>query len=225
MPDSWIPGNWTFKDPEVAKRFDSHVRETLPWYDLATHGTAHLIKAYAPEKGRIYDIGASTGNIGRSIAETVETRRIDLIGIESAREMQEMYKAPGKLLIADALDYEYENFDIAVLFLTLMFIPVNSRETLLNKLHKRLNPGGAIIIVDKIPLASGYLGSTIHRWTMKQKQIGGITLNEIAEKELSLVGVQRPVDVETHLLRREYVKWLQVGEFAGYIFEKLPGIH
>ena len=225
MPDSWIPNNWTFENEEVAKRFDSHVRETLPWYDLATHGTAHLIKAYVPEKGVIYDIGASTGNIGRSIEQTIKDREVEFIGIENSEEMASKYDSQGKLVIADALDYEYKNFDIAVLFLTLMFIPVKRREPLLKTLHEKLNPGGAIIIVDKIPLHSGYLGSTIHRWTMKQKQIGGITLNEIAEKELSLVGVQRPIDAKTHLHEREYKKWLQVGEFAGYIFEKDSGIH
>lgn len=225
MPDSWIPGNWTFKDPEVAKRFDSHVRETLPWYDLATHGTAHLVKAYAPESGLIYDIGASTGNIGKNIAETIQTRSIRLIGVENANEMKALYEAPGELVIEDAVEFDYETFDIAVMFLTLMFIPVNSREKLLNKLHDKLNPGGAIIIVDKIPLASGYLGSTIHRWTMKQKQIGGISATEIAEKELSLVGVQRPLDIQTHLIKRNYQQWLQVGEFAGFIFEQPPAVH
>jgi tRNA (cmo5U34)-methyltransferase len=225
MSDKWIPGSWTFHNREVAKRFDSHVRETLPWYDLATHGTSHLIKAYTPENGLIYDIGASTGNIGRSIAGIVENRKIELIGIENSREMKEMYNSPGEIVIADAVDYQYKPFDVAVLFLTLMFIPVKKREILLDTLHERLNPGGAIIIVDKIPLLPGYLGSTIHRWTMKQKQIGGISPAEIAEKELSLVGVQRPLDVESHLIPRGYNKWLQVGEFAGFIFEKSTPVH
>ena len=210
---------------EVASRFNSHVRETLPWYDLATHGTAHLVKAYAPENGLIYDIRASTGNIGRNIEDIVESRKLDLIGIEKSKEMEELYEAPGKLVIRDALRYQYDFFDVAVLFLTLMFIPVKHRELLLDMLHKKIRPGGAIIIVDKIPLLPGYLGSTIHRWTMKQKQIGGIPLNEIASKELSLVGVQRPLDVQAHLISRKYCQWLQVGEFAGYIFENPPVAH
>ena len=220
MAEEWIPENWTFEDPEVAKRFDSHVRETLPWYDLATHGTAHLIRAFAPEDGIVFDIGASTGNIGRSVQDTIRDRNIVFIALEKSEEMQKLYNGPGKFVTADALEYDFAPFDVAVLFLTLMFIPVRKRETLLTRLHERLRPGGAIIIVDKIPLYKGYLGSTIHRWTMKQKQIGGIELEEIASKELSLVGVQRPIDVQTHLRRRNYKRWLQVGEFAGFIFER-----
>ena len=28
-----IPKNWSFASQEVAKNFDNHVREQLPWYD------------------------------------------------------------------------------------------------------------------------------------------------------------------------------------------------
>ena len=33
-----VPENWTFESKEVADHFDEHVREQLPWYDLATQG-------------------------------------------------------------------------------------------------------------------------------------------------------------------------------------------
>jgi tRNA (cmo5U34)-methyltransferase len=220
MTAEWIPTNWTFKNKGVAERFDDHVRETLPWYDLATHGAAHLIRAYTPDNGLVYDIGASTGNIARSVADTIEARQVNFIGIEPAKEMSDIYDAPGELFQADARYFDYEPFDVAILFLTLMFIPVADREELLDQLHEQVRPGGAIIIVDKAPLPCGYLGSTIHRWTMKQKQIGGITAQEIAEKELSLIGVQRPLDPNVLELHRGYTQWLQVGEFFGMVYEK-----
>jgi tRNA (cmo5U34)-methyltransferase len=44
-----IPEQWTFKCEEVAKGFDDHVREQLPWYDIATRIIAfeceHLIES------------------------------------------------------------------------------------------------------------------------------------------------------------------------------------
>ncbi|WP_267079411.1 hypothetical protein [Limnobaculum xujianqingii] len=39
-----IPNIWTFKSTEIAERFDNHVREQLPWYQMATEMTAHLIR-------------------------------------------------------------------------------------------------------------------------------------------------------------------------------------
>lgn len=214
MTSTWIPDDWTFESEPVANRFDNHVRETLPWYDLATHGTAHLVRAYLPTHGTVYDIGASTGNIGRAIANTLTSRSATLHAIEPAEQMAVNYSAPGHLHVADAATFEYEPFDIAVLFLVLMFIPPQQRTTLLHKLEQQLKPGGAIIIVDKTEAVHGYLGSTITRWTLQQKQLGGIKLDEIAAKELSLIGNQRPIK-ETHL--HNYTCWLRVGEFAGFI--------
>ena len=49
--------NWTFKTEEVANNFDSHVREQLPWYELVTEATRHLILGFMPEGGTLLDIG------------------------------------------------------------------------------------------------------------------------------------------------------------------------
>ncbi len=215
MTENWIPSNWTFKSDDVAQRFDSHVRETLPWYDLATHGTAHLVKAYLPENGIVYDIGASTGNIGRSISDTLQARNATFIPIEPAEEMAKLYEGPGNLINKDATTITYQPFDVAILFLVLMFIPLAERGKLLATLEQNLKPGGAIIIVDKIEATNGYLGSTLTRWTLSQKQLGGITANEIIDKELALIGTQRPIN--PHALNPNYYCWLRIGEFTGYI--------
>ena len=212
----WIPADWTFRSDAVAERFDKHVRESLPWYDLATFGTAHFVRCFLPSGGLVYDIGASTGNIGRAVADVLATRGGSLVAIETAQEMADLWNSPGTLVVADACDYEYEPFDVAVLFLTLMFIPVRKRRPLLDRLREFCRPGGVIIVVDKTPLPSGYLGSSIHRLTLAQKQAAGISSQEIAEKELSLSGVQRPLDNE---LGDGWTEWLRVGEFAGFIYE------
>ena len=64
-----IPSNWTFEDSDVAKNFNKHVREQLPFYDLVTNAISHIARHYVPENGLVYDVGASTGNIGKSITE------------------------------------------------------------------------------------------------------------------------------------------------------------
>ena len=211
----WIPDDWTFRNAGVASRFDDHVRETLPWYDLATHGVAHFLRAYVPEGGLVYDVGASTGNVARSVAETIESRSLRFVGIEPSKQMVDIYDAPGEIVCANAEEFPFEEFDVAVLFLVLMFIPVAERRPLLDRLKERLRPGGAILVVDKFPLPAGYLGSSMYRWTLKQKQSGGISMEEIAEKELSLVGRQRPV---VPGLFDGFVEWLRVGEFRGLIY-------
>ena len=67
-----IPEHWTFKSEGVAENFDEHVRESLPWYDLATKTLAHVVRHYITEGGIVYDIGCSTGNVGDAIKETID---------------------------------------------------------------------------------------------------------------------------------------------------------
>jgi len=213
-----IPQNWTFENTAIAASFDQHVREQLPWYDLATGAIAHVVRHYLPDGGRCYDIGASTGNVGRAIAETVRERGAELIGIEKAREMAELYDAPGKCLVADALDVEFEPYNIAICFLVLMFLPAGSRREWLQSLANKLRPGGALIIVDKLSAPSGYLGTVLHRMTLAGKVASGVDAAEIIAKELSLSGVQRPVDAQLIAnVTPAPIEIFRFGEFAGWV--------
>ena len=97
-----IPTNWTFETSGVAKGFDRHVREQLPWYDLATNAILHVARHYIPENGLVYDFGASTGNIGRALEPILAKRKAHLIGIEPSKEMIKLYKAPGEIVCSKA---------------------------------------------------------------------------------------------------------------------------
>lgn len=216
-----IPERWTFKDEEVARGFDDHVREQLPWYDLATRVVAHIAEHYVPTRGGvIYDVGASTGNIGRAMAETIEARGARLIAVEESNEMADLYIGPGELVRKDACDVEYEDFDLAVLFLTLMFIPPYRRAHLIANLVSRVRPGGAIVVFDKIVPSSGYPSSILWRMTLKEKLRGGATPADVTRKELALAGVQRPLNPRE--LPEGAHNVFRFGDFSGWIIEKEP---
>jgi tRNA (cmo5U34)-methyltransferase len=106
-PESFIPHNWTFQNKGVARHFDQHVREQLPWYGLATNAVEHFGRHYIPKCGMVYDIGASTGNIGLALKETLDQRQANFIAIEESREMARQYKGPKELFIADAVLFDY----------------------------------------------------------------------------------------------------------------------
>ena len=147
-----IPRDWTFRSRKVARHFDQHVREQLPWYDLATNAVAHFGRHYIPQGGVVYDIGASTGNIGLALQETLDQRRAKFTAIESSREMADRYLGPPKLIVADAVAFDYQPFDFAVCFLVLMFLPVDTRAAFLRRLQSLTKPGGALLIVDKVQM-------------------------------------------------------------------------
>jgi tRNA (cmo5U34)-methyltransferase len=213
-----VPSDWTFKNADVAAAFNRHVREQLPWYDLATGAVAHIARHYLPEQGLMYDIGASTGNIGIAMQDILTKRNATYVPIDNSEQMAEVYHGPGQLVVADAIDYDYEQYDVAVCFLVLMFIPPAKRKAFVHRLIGKIRQGGALIIFDKTEAATGYLSTILHRLTIAGKVSTGVPAQEIVEKELSLSGVQRP-------LPHHFMQWVapsctevfRFGEFAGWV--------
>lgn len=217
MGNMKIPQNWTFKSNEVANGFDKHVHEQLPWYDLTTGVIAHVARHYIPEGGMVYDIGASTGNIGKAIADTLEARHAKIVALDNSESMKAEYAAPGSLTIADAITFEYESFDFAVCFLVLMFVPPAKRAGLIAKLRAKMNPGGAMVIFDKCQPVKGYVATVMSRLALAGKVAAGVDEREIIAKELSLSGVQRPLDPKE--LGDDAQEIFRFGDFAGWIIE------
>ena len=213
-----IPREWTFENTKVASGFDRHVREQLPWYDLVTGAVAHIARHYIPKNGLVYDIGASTGNIGQAIEETIVERKAKLVGIEASAEMCARYKAPGELVQIDALDYRFQPYDLAICYLVLMFLPVGKRQEFIDYLKSLIKPGGALLIVDKCEAATGYEATVFWRLTLAGKIASGVDAESVIAKELSLSGVQRPLDPA--MLGDDAVQWFRFGDFAGWIVTK-----
>lgn len=199
--------DWKFKN--IADKFDFHVREQLPWYDLILDSISFIVKNILPHDGLVYDIGGSTGNLKKLLKETIVDRKSRYYTIDNVIEMK-----PD--LLEDAVKYNYENFDIAILNLTMMFIPVRERDNLMCSVLNKLNKGGAIIIVDKFIQKETYLATILRRMTLYWKYNNGANCEDIIHKELSLSGIQIPL-YEGDVLKYGAEKFFQFGEFSGYI--------
>jgi tRNA (cmo5U34)-methyltransferase len=225
MPDASaalsIPVNWTFEDTAIARGFDRHVREQLPWYELATGAVAHVGRHYIPIDGLVYDLGAATGNIGRALEPTLISRNARLIPVEPSPEMAAAYAGPQRehLAIERAEAVVFEPFDLAIAFLTLMFVAPGLRRALLDRLLAAQRPGGAVIIFDKCEAEAGYPGTIFWRLALAGKLASGVDPAEIVAKELSLSGVQRPI--ARGLLPPHALEFFRFGEFAGYLIERI----
>lgn len=221
-----IPKDWTFENADVAEAFDKHVREQLPWYDMVTRAVAHIIRNYATRGGVILDIGASTGNIGRSIADLVQERGLSVLPVEPSQEMAEKYYGPGAANIcvetAEEFDYKGTDFerspDVVVFMLTLMFIRPDIRYDVIQNYINLTSPGGAVIIVDRTQSAGGDFGSAMYRLTLAEKIKAGADPAKVMDKELSLMGNQRPLPIGwiESMGGKEFFRF---GDFAGWIIE------
>ena len=214
-----VPKEWSFRSRAVAKAFDSHVREQLPWYELATGIVTHIARCYVPQGGTVIDVGASTGNIGRALAPTLEARGASLIAIDGSPEMAKVYDAPGQFIVADAAGFDYaaKKPDLIVAFLALMFIPIAARMSLINRMMAAVSRGGAVVIFDKTLPRPGYLGTVAYRLTLAAKYEAGAVPADIIAKELAISGLQRPM-TEDELAG--FVEVFRFGDFAGFVYER-----
>jgi len=214
--------DWTFKD--FADDFDSHVREQLPWYDLVTDAVTFIAKNYIPKCGLVYDVGCSTGNITKKLLPIIVEREARIIGIDNEESMLKKYKKsfnnslPVSAELGFVQDYNYFDYDVAIVFLTAMFIPKEEQEELFFQLYQSLNDGGCIIVVDKVNDSEGYISTVLKRLTMHFKMLNGADAIDIIDKELRLAGVQRPIDESC--FEGKVTQFFQMGEFKGWVIEK-----
>ena len=214
--------DWTFEG--FSSEFDSHVREQLPWYELVTESVAYIARNYLPKDGSIYDLGCSTGNMTKALLPLITERHGAIHAIDNNISMIKAFEQniidPHVISTCTSIeDFNFNKFDVAIVFLTAMFLPTTNQEKLLNNLYDKLNEGGAIIIVDKVCDEDGYFSTVMKRLTMYWKLKNGANAEDIINKELSLSGVQRPLNAD--LLRCFGAKqFFQLGEFKGWVIEK-----
>lgn len=197
----------------MVEGFDTHVREQLPWYELASDMAIDLARHYAESGCLVYDVGSSTGNIMRRASAALPESEV--VGIEPSGLMAK--SSGGSVLVAKAEEVSFRPFGVAICFLSILFMAPSKRRVFIDYLKSRVIRGGAIIIVDKDSSVPGYLAKAFWRSTLSNKLKHGAEPSDVTLKELSLIGVQRPL--EPRDMGEGFVEWFRLGEWVGYIYE------
>jgi len=217
-----IPEHWTFHSPEIANRFEEHVREQLPWYDMVTDAVVYIVRNYLTRHDRVVDIGASTGNMINKLMPLLLEREAYVTAIEDSNSMIDIlvdrFAVYHNVTLehADVVTFPLEMAQVHIMFLTMMFIPVHQREALLQRIRAKTKKGGVIIIVDKVADHAGYFATVLKRLGMHWKINQGAKLEDVAKKEMSLAGVQIPFDPA---MIPDAKQFFRMGEFAGWVIE------
>ena len=208
------------------KGFDTHVRKQLPWYDIVLDALEFFTACFLTEKGTVYDIGSGTGNYYQRIAPLLESREASYIGIEKAPNMYERHQSlagrtKDSLYNLDIRDFQIsEPYDVCIVNLMLMFLPYEAQGQLLRKLLGKMSPFGILILVEKdFSRGEGFLRYVLERLTMYLKLKQGVPKDEILEKELSLMGIQRPLYDMQLGGRYRVTEWLRIANFTGLAVE------
>ena len=225
--DAWRPEDFRF-DEQVARVFDDMVARSVPFYTEIQRMQAELVVSLLGDGPRlVYDLGCSTATTIDAIAKhpdcPPETR---FVGLDNSAQMLDQARTK---LAADGLgervdlvegdidgDFEIRPCDAVLMNWTLQFVRPIYRESLIKRVAESLNPGGALLLSEKILLTDSMMNRLYIRFYYDYKRRQGYTDTEIRNKREALENVLVPYRSEENhdLLKRNgfttvdsYFRW------------------
>lgn len=200
-------GNWEF-DEDVAESFDDMLSRSIPQYDVmraAVNDLSMLVlgQRTAPGRPLVIDLGTSRGRAVEEIVRRTDGGADFLLCeisdpmLEAAGELYADEIASGQVRLEKRdLRTDFPSDDPAALILsvlTLQFIPINYRQRIVQQIHDALEPGGALIIVEKVlgdgPVNDEFMVELYHA----RKHAAGYSYDSIDRKRQALEGVLVPI--------------------------------
>ena len=195
-------------DQDVVKVFDDMVRRSVPGYDSMIQMIGLIARMYGQDNTNYYDLGSSTGAITLSIALNNKSKNNQFFAIDNSKEMVEQCeknlhnKVDNLQAICDDINQvQIKSASIVVLNLTLQFIDVNLRFNLIKKIYDGLEPGGILIISEKIHFDDELTQNHITKLHIDFKKENGYSELEIANKRQAIENVLITETKEQHLNR------------------------
>lgn len=192
----------------VASVFDDMVNRSVPFYGEIQRMVAELAADHAREGTFVYDLGCSTGTTMIGMDTLVE-KSIKFIGVDDSQEMLNKCKTkfeeikfnrPYELRCADlAQGVKIENASVVVLCLTLQFVRPIYRERLIQDIVKGLNPGGVLILVEKILTEESDFNRDFINYYYNYKRRNQYSELEISQKREALENVLVPYKLSENI--------------------------
>jgi tRNA (cmo5U34)-methyltransferase len=202
--------DWSFGG-NVADTFVSHVRQSVPYYDAGHDLICALSDYFVHPDSVCYEIGASTGQLIRKLAEHhAHKPEVQWIGIDAVEPMVAKAREycagiPNiEIEAADALTFDFEKADLIVSYYCVQFIEPRHRQELINRIYERLNWGGAFMLFEKVRGPDARFQDIVVALYNDFKAKNGFSAEEILNKTAALKGVLEPFSTEGNLglLRR-----------------------
>ena len=199
--DQTIPSEkWEF-DESVTDCFDQMLERSIPDYKTMRSLVHKLGSAFLSNRSTVIDLGASRGE---SVAAYVESEhRVKAVEISDpmVKVLRERFgKYPHTSVYQHDLrtqrDVFLEESDLILSILTLQFIPINYRQSILFDAYNSLKKGKALILVEKVMGNTAIIDDLLVKTYHGVKHDNGYSYNDIERKKLSLEGVLVPMTQE-----------------------------
>ncbi|MDO8907362.1 MAG: carboxy-S-adenosyl-L-methionine synthase CmoA [Pseudohongiella sp.] len=220
-------------DDKVASVFSDMINRSVPGYATILSMIGVLAARYCNPGSRIYDLGCSLGGASLAMAHQIEHRDYELLAIDNSPAMtarlQALLKTPQSadlpisVICDDVCDIDISNASVVVLNFTLQFIAPEKRDALIGTIADGLQPGGILILSEKIRFPAEPLNELFIDLYHEFKQAQGYSALEVAQKRAALENVLIPETIEAHKQRLQHAGfsscdvWFQCFNFCSMV--------
>jgi len=191
----------------VTRVFRDMISRSVPGYDLLLRMIGLYANVFVQDNSRVYDLGCSLGDVACIVASQASAKNMSIIAVDNSPSMIE--KCRQLAVTEPAIDWlcdDIENIDIdnasmVVLNLTLLFFDRSQRQDLLDRIYKGLNPGGVLVLTEKVLMDEEETDQRMVQFYQAFKKTQGYSELEISQKRTALENVQVP-DHESQLQDR-----------------------
>lgn len=203
-------------DETVARVFQDMISRSVPGYGLLLHLIGLYANIFVQPHSRVYDLGCSLGEGSRIIAgQTIEIEA-DIIAVDNSESMIQKCRehaqnqANIEWRCEDIQRTRIDNASMVVLNLTLQFLDPGDRGNMLGKIFSGLNPGGVLILSEKVifdePAENARMVELYHAF----KKTRGYSDLEISQKRSALENVLIPDSDRFHQQRLQDMGFTEV---------------
>ena len=216
-------------DENVARVFQDMISRSVPGYGLLLQLIGLYADIFVQQGSRVYDLGCSLGEATLMVAAQTSERKPEIIALDNSQPMIEKCRAGATE--ADNIEWrcediqytEIKNASMVVLNLTLQFIEPDKRKALLQRIYQGLNPGGVLILSEKIVFQESAENARMIELYHAFKKTRGYSDLEISQKRSALENVLIPETDDLHRRRLSEIGFAEVYQcfrcfnFASYL--------
>lgn len=219
-------------DEKVADVFTDMINRSVPGYATIISMIGMLADRYCTPGSIIYDLGCSLGGAALAMTHHISHKDYQLIAVDNSAAMIERFQkalntrqdsSNIQLVCADLDDIDVRNASVVVLNFTLQFIAQEKRAGLIRKIYEGMQPGGILILSEKIRFDDVHLNELLIDMYHQFKQAQGYSQLEISQKRSALENVLIPETIAAHKARmqeagfRSCDTWFQCFNFASMV--------
>lgn len=205
-------------DSAVADVFTDMINRSVPGYQSVLGILGSLSTKQVIKNTNVYDLGCSLGAASLMMQQHIPYTTVNILAIdnssamvEKARQQLNLELEPQiHLFCEDVLDTIIENASLVCLNLTLQFVDPDKRTTLLKTIYEGLNPGGALLLFEKVRFEDEAENQHMIELYHDYKAANGYTEMEISQKRSALEQSLIPDTPESHESRLDVIGYQPV---------------